>query len=233
MRKDKIKKISIIVPVYNEEETIKKIIEKIFKVNLRGLKKEVIIINDGSNDKTKTVLNSIKNKRLKIIHQRHAGKGKALRKGIKMATGNLIIPQDADLELNPNDYLNLIAPILNGRTKVVFGDRKWIQAKIPLYSKLANFVVTFLANLLYSAKIRDEACGYKVTTREIYRSLNLKSDGFQICPETVAKLKKRGYKIINVPVSFKPRKFTDGKKIRWKDGFTAISDLIKHRFFPV
>lgn len=231
MKVDEVKKISIIIPAYNEEETIEKVIRKVLDVNLGGLEKEIIVVNDGSEDKTGKILSSIiKDEWVKIIQQKHVGKGGALRRGINAATGDLIIPQDADLELDPRDFRKLITPIMEGRAKVVFGDRRWGQAEIPLYSKLANFAVTFLANILYKVRIRDEACGYKVTTREIYQSLNLESDGFEICPETIAKLRRRGYKIINVPVSFKPRKFSEGKKIKWKDGLAAVWALVKFRF---
>lgn len=226
------KKISIVVPVYNEEKTITKVVKAIVGVHLRGLTKEIIIVNDGSTDKTKQELQKLKEnfRNLRIFSKKNGGKGSALRLGISKASGRIVIPQDADSELDPRDYEKLITPILKGKTKVVFGYRNWRRARIPIHSKIANWAVTFLANFLYGARVRDEACGYKVMTRSLYQSLNLKSNGFEICPETLSKLRKLGYKIKNVGVTFTPRRFADGKKIRFKDGLRAIWFLIKFRF---
>lgn len=228
----KYKKVSIIIPVYNEEKTIKKVLEAVSEASVCGLKKEIIVINDGSKDTTKIILNQIKKhyKNMRIFHKKNGGKGSALKLGIKKATGQIIIPQDADLELNPKNFEVLLEPILNNEVKVVFGDRKWASAKIPFHSKMANLVVTTLANILFGAHINDEACGYKVITKTVYRAINLQSNGFEICPETLAKVRKLGYHIKNVPVQFSPRKFTEGKKIHFKDGLYAIWSLIKFRF---
>lgn len=235
MPSHKNKKITIIIPAYNEEKTIDKIISAVIDAPVLGLDKEIIIVNDGSKDDTKNKLKQIKtihkNKNIKIFHKPNGGKGSALKFGIKKATGQIIIPQDADLELNPKSYENLIKPILDKKTQVVFGDRKWSKSKIPIHSKIANYTVTWLANFLYGANIKDEACGYKVIATNIYKSLNLQSNGFEICPETLSKIRKLGYKITNVPVQFTPRKFTEGKKINFKDGLKAIWLLIKFRFF--
>lgn len=230
----KFKKVSIVIPAYNEEKTIEKIVEAVMNAPVSDLEKEIIIVNDGSRDNTKNKLKLIKskykNKDIKIFHKANGGKGSALTFGIKKATGGIIIPQDADLELSPESYESLLKPILGRKTKVVFGYRTWRTANIPFHSKAANFIVTFLANFLYGANIKDEACGYKVITKSLYQSLNLQSKGFEICPETLAKVTKLGYKIESVPVQFRPRKFSEGKKINWKDGWTAIWSLIKFRF---
>jgi dolichol-phosphate mannosyltransferase len=225
------KKISIVIPAYNEEKTIARVIKAVVDVPLKNLVKEVIVVNDGSTDGTGEELIKLKKKYgfLRFINKKNGGKGSALRAGIAAATGRIVIPQDADLELNPDNYEKLITPILAGKSKVVFGYRNWWNAKIPIHSKIANFAVTFLANFLYGAKIKDEACGFKVMTRSLYQSLNLKSNGFEICPETLAKVRKLGYKIRSVPVSFSPRKFSEGKKIKFKDGLWAIYSLIRFR----
>lgn len=225
------KKISIVIPAYNEEKTIAQVVKAVIDVPLRNLVKEIIVVNDGSTDGTKKELLKLKKKYgfFRFINKKNGGKGSALRKGIALATGRIIIPQDADLELDPRNYEKLIRPILKGKSKVVFGYRNWWRSKIPFHSKVANFMVTFLANFMYEAKIKDEACGFKVMTRSLYQSLNLKSNGFEICPETLAKVRKLGYKIKNVPVSFSPRKFSEGKKIKLKDGIWAIYSLIKFR----
>lgn len=225
------RKISIIIPAYNEEKTIFKVVKAVIDIPLKNLVKEIIIVNDGSTDGTEKEIHKLKKKYgfLRCINKKNGGKGSALRAGIAVATGRIVIPQDADMELNPDNYEKLIAPILNGKSKVVFGYRCWWRSQIPFHSKVANFIVTLLANSLYDAQIKDEACGFKVMTRSLYQSLNLKSNGFEICPETLAKVRKLGYKIKNVPVSFNPRKFNDGKKIRFSDGLWAIYSLIKFR----
>lgn len=228
----KYKKVSIVIPAYNEEKTIELIIDAVIKAPVLNLEKEIIIVNDGSHDDTKNKLNAIKikYKKIRIFNKINGGKGSALIYGIKRARGGIIIPQDADLELNPSSYESLLKPIIENKTKVVFGYRNWNKSRIPFHSKAANFIVTFLANFLYGAKIKDEACGYKVLTRSLYQSLNLKSKGFEICPETLSKVMKLGYKIESVPVQFRPRKFSEGKKINWKDGWIAIWSLIKFRY---
>lgn len=229
----KFKTVSIIIPVFNEKRTIADVLHLVMSVPLMGLSREIIIINDGSTDGTEKELLKLKEKYkdIRVFYKKNGGKGSALRLGIQKARGQIIIPQDADLELSPKDFEKLITPIINNESKVVFGYRNWSKVKIPFHSKIANFIVTFLANFLYRAKIRDEACGYKIMTRTIYKSLNLQSNGFEICPEILSKVRKLGYSICSVPVQFKPRKFNDGKKINFGDGFRAIWLLVKFRFF--
>ncbi len=225
-------KVSVVIPVFNEERTIERVVEAVIKASVLGLKKEIIVVNDGSRDGTEEVLTRLKKKHnnLRVFKKKNGGKGSALRLGIKKATGSIIIPQDADLELGPTSYAKLIRPIVDGETEVVFGYRSWWRTAIPVHSKAANLMVTLLANWLYGADIKDEACGYKVMTTSLYKSLNLQSDGFEICPETLAKLRKLGYSIRSVPIRFTPRKFNEGKKINFHDGFNAIWSLIKFRF---
>jgi len=217
-------KLSVVIPVYNEERTVAELIRRVKKVRLP---KEIIVVNDGSTDNTRRILSKIKG--IKLINMpTNRGKGYALREGFKKVSGNIIIIQDADLELNPEEYPKLIKPILEKKTNVVYGSRFLTNPYTSILSMLANKAVTYTANILYGSHISDEATGYKVFTREVLDSINLRCVRFEFCPEFTAKVLKAGYKIVEVPVSFHPR--TDGKKIGWKDGFEALWTLLKYRF---
>lgn len=224
--------VSVIIPVFNEKKTIVKILEKVNKVNIS---KEVIVVCDGSTDGTREIVKNKRNHsvltRVKVIfHKKNYGKGKAIRTGLKHAQGEILIIQDGDLEQDPQDYHELVKPIQQGNSQVVFGSRfKQGKVKIGFLSKAANLVVTFLANSLFSANITDAACGYKVMPTSIYKRLKLESDGFEVCPETIVKVKKLGFQITEVPVKFFPRSKEEGKKIRWTDGFKAIFTYFKYK----
>jgi len=225
--------LSVIIPVYNEKNTVWKMIEKVYNVEIN---KEIIVVCDGSADGTREVLKELEKKgkfrkTTYLYHKKNLGKGAAVRTGLDIARGEITIVQDADLEQDPGDYHALIKPIVSGKEKVVFGSRfKSSKPKLVLLSKIANMVVTFLANALYDAGITDAACGYKVMPTSLYRSLNLKSSGFDICPETIVKLKKRKIPIYEVPVKFFPRGKKSGKKIKWQDGFVAVYSYFKYLF---
>ena len=222
--------ISIIIPAYNEENTIKEIINKVSKVNIN---KEIIVVNDGSNDNTYNIISDIKGRyNLKIINlEKNYGKGYAIRKGLEKSRGDIIIMQDADLENEPSDYQKLLDPILKGKTKIVFGSRFLGKIKnMNKFNYIGNKVLTFIANILFKIKITDEATAYKVLSREILKDMKLKSVGFELCPELVAKIAKRNYKIIEVPIIFNGRGKNEGKKIRLLDGIIAIWTLLKYRF---
>lgn len=231
-------KISVIIPCYNEKATILEIIRQIKAVNLE---KEIIVVDDFSNDGTRDILKKIKDKTVKIIYQpRNYGKGMAIRTGIKKVSGDIVIIQDADLEYNPQDYYKLVKPIIQGKTKVVYGTRfprkkdkffpffHYFSLSNPYY--LANKVLTAIANILYLAKITDEPTCYKVFSADVIKSINLKCERFEFCPEVTAKVRKKGYKILEVPISYHPRSVKEGKKIKFKDGLEAIWALIKYRF---
>lgn len=238
-------KLSIIIPAYNEEGTINELIKIVKGVDLenKGVKKEIIVVDDGSKDKTVEVVKNISGIKL-IEHGNNIGKGGAIRTGIKYSTGDIIIIQDADLEYDPNDYYKLIKPIIDGKVKVVYGSRvlhqkqeernrrflsgKHKQAYKAFYA--GGRILTFLANLLYNAKITDEPTCYKVFDSKVLKSLNLKCKRFEFCPEVTAKVAKRGYKIMEVPTSYNPRTFGEGKKIKFRDGVEAIWTLFKYRF---
>ena len=224
-------KLSVIIPAYNEINTIEKILQKVMAVKIS---KEIIIIDDGSTDGTREYLSSLKDKDIiSIFHKKNMGKSSAVRTGIASATGDIIIIQDADLEYDPEDYYKLVKPIQEGKYKVVYGSRYNVVSKIFGFTHrffLANRILTKMSNILYNANITDEPTCYKVFDASVLKSLNLKSKRFEFCPEVTAKVRKRGYKIHEIPIKYYPRSIEEGKKINWKDGIEAIWTLIKYRF---
>ena len=228
-------KLSIIIPVFNEEKTISQMLEKINRLDVDNVIKQVIIVNDGSTDRTKNEIeNFVKNHSevKSVTHAKNQGKGAAIRTGIETATGEYVVIQDADLEYDPQDYYNLIKPIIDNKTKVVYGSRLLNPNFKQGYSLnlFATKLLSFLSNLLYNAKITDEPTCYKVFRTEVIRSINLKCKKFEFCPEVTAKVRKKGYKIYEVPINYYPRSIAEGKKINWKDGVEAIWTLVKYRF---
>lgn len=222
-------KLSVIVPVYNEEKYLEDIIKKVENIQIE---KEIIIVDDGSNEETKKIINKFKNKHIVITHFKNQGKGAAVKTGIKHSTGEIIIIQDADLEYDPNDYYELIKPIVEGKAKVVYGSRFLNKNMIIKYrlNWLATKFLNYLVWLLYFYKITDEPTGYKVFKADLLKSIKINANRFDWEPEITAKILKRGIKIYEVPISYTPRSFEEGKKIGWKDGFQAIWTLIKYRF---
>lgn len=229
-------KLSVIIPVYNEENTITKVISKVKNIRLKGISKEIIVIDDLSADRTRGILEKMKDKQVKILyHKKNIGKGAAIRTGLQNAAGDIILIQDADLEYDPKEYEKLLNPILSGNAKVVYGSRlNSIRKNMKNMYKLhyiGNLFLTFMTNLLYGVKITDMETGYKVFRKEVIDGINLKAKRFDFEPEITAKILKRGYKIFEVPISFAGRKFDEGKKITWKDGVQAAYYLLKYRFF--
>lgn len=221
-------KLSVIIPVYNEAETIVEIIRKVKAV---PLDKEIIVVNDCSLDGTEEILANISD--LKIIkHEKNRGKGAAIRTGLKEVSGDIVIIQDADLEYEPNDYLKLIVPIESGQTEVVYGSRNLaINKSGKKIYKWGGIFLSRLANFLYGLNITDEATGYKVFKTKLLKNLDLKCERFDFCPEVTAKLGRNKYKIIEVPISYNPRSRVQGKKIQLSDGLKAAWLLIKYKFF--
>jgi dolichol-phosphate mannosyltransferase len=223
--------LSVIVPAYNEIRTIAEILRRVKAVDIA---KEIIIVDDGSTDGTRDYLRSLESKEgLKILYQaKNMGKGAAIRKAISHVSGDIVIIQDADLEYDPQDYHEVIAPIVEGRASVVFGSRYINPANaLPLTRyKMGVLILTAMANLLYGAGITDEATCYKAFKAEVLKSLPLKCKRFEFCPEVTAKVRKRGYRIEEVPISFHYRTVKEGKKIGWKDALDAVLTLIKYRF---
>lgn len=221
-------KTSIIIPVYNEEKTIEKILKKVLG---SPIKKEVIVVNDGSTDETLKILGKYKKEITYVSHQKNLGKGRAIRTGLKYVSGEIVLIQDADLEYDPSDYQNLIKPIIEKKAKVVYGSRWLGKRKVKLsVFYLGTRLLTWITNLLYGTKITDESCGYKVFNTKLLKSLKLESRGFEFCPEVTAKLARKGIQITEVPIKYTPRSMSEGKKIKWRDGIMALYTLVRYRF---
>lgn len=220
--------ISIVIPVFDEAKTIKFVLNKVKKTNL---KKEIIVVNDGSKDASRKILSEEKNIILINLKKNH-GKGFALKQGIKKASGDIVITQDADLEYDPSDYKNLIEPIILKKAKVVFGSR-FMNSKDGMFftQRLANKILTYLTNLLYASSLSDMETGYKVFKKEIIKKINWQANRFNFEPEITAKILKKGIKIYEVPIVFKGRKYKEGKKINWIDAIVAIKTLFWYKFF--
>ena len=223
--------LSIVVPVYNEERTVAAVIERLLTIDL-PVDREILVVNDGSTDGTRRVLDAIPPRpALQIIHApKNGGKGMAIRIGFAKATGTIVAIQDADLELDPAQLADLVRPILSGQTKVVYGSRFLAgRPPAPWISILANQVLTAATNVLYGGKLTDMETCYKLMTTDIARSLELESNRFEIEPEISAKLLRAGHTIIELPVRFEPRSRAQGKKIGWHDGVSALQVLLKYR----
>jgi len=234
-QKEKKRLLSILIPAYNEEKTIASLLKKVQSVDLSGMnvEKEIVLVDDGSTDDTVKIAKAFPDIKV-IVHDRNRGKGAAIRTGIQKSKGDIIIIQDADLEYDPDDYRNLLVPIIERGAKVVYGSRR-LKKENKKHSSLAFFLggvgLTWLANTLYPGlNITDEPTCYKVFDARLIRSIKLNCNGFEFCPEVTAKLAKKKIKIVEVPISYFPRSILDGKKIRWIDGLVAIWTLIKHRF---
>jgi glycosyltransferase involved in cell wall biosynthesis len=227
-------KLSVIVPVYNEATTVAQIIERVLKVELGDVEKEVIVVNDGSTDGTGAVLDSLVVRQpnpLKIVHhEQNRGKGAAVRTALEHVTGDVVITQDADLEYDPQEYPALLAPFEDPAVQVVYGSRNLHGNPRSSWSFYwGGRLLSWIANLLYGSHITDEPTGYKALRADLLRSLDLQSDGFEFCPEVTGKVLRRGIEIHEVPISYRPRSFDEGKKINWRDGLRAIWTLLKYR----
>lgn len=216
-------KVSVIIPVYNEECNI---IEVIKRVRAVRIEKEIILVDDGSTDQGQAVIAGISGIK-KIFHEKNIGKGCAIRSGLEMVTGDVVIIQDADLEYDPNDYCRLLKPIENGETRVVYGSRFLGGGHFLTASRWANRFLTFLTNLFFSGRLTDMETCYKVLKTDLIKKLDLKSNRFEIEPEITTKLLKRKEKILEVPIAYLGRRV--GKKIGVADGLAAIINLLKWR----
>lgn len=230
------KKLTILIPVYNEEKTIGKVFDEIKKVKI-PVKKEIIIVDDGSTDNSTQIIKRIKKNSHNpiviktIFKNKNEGKTQAIKEGLKFATGDFVIIQDADLEYDIKDYNKLLKPLLENKADMVIGSRFLGKIKKMFFTNfIANKILIFLANILYNIKITDEATGYKLFKTEHLKKMNLNSNGFDFCPEVIAKAAKMKLKIVEVPINYRARTIREGKKIRWFHTFSAIWTLIKYKF---
>ncbi len=226
-------KLSIIIPVYNERKYIRTILAKVKKVDIGEVKKEIIIVDDCSQDGTRDILRKLKGYTI-LYHPKNRGKGAAIRTGLEHATGDILLIQDADLEYDPNDYPKLLKRILSGEAQVVYGSR--FKGKLFHRETLAipthyigNRTLSLMTTLLYGQWVTDMETCYKMFTREVLSKLNLTAERFDFEPEITAKILKLGYRIHEVPISFHPRDWKQGKKINWRDGVKALYCLAKFR----
>jgi glycosyltransferase involved in cell wall biosynthesis len=223
--------LSVVIPIYNEVKTIHTIIERVLATGLPG---EIILVDDGSSDGTRDLLATMHGDQgiRVILHDRNQGKGAAVRTGIAAATGDVILIQDADLEYDPRDYPILLKPIEEGLANVVYGSRflGGPRRVTMFWHMIANKMLTFATNLLYNTILSDMETGYKVFRREVLQGINLRANRFDFEPEFTAKILKCKEHIYEVPISFNPRDYAEGKKIKMKDAFMAIWALLKYRF---
>lgn len=226
--------LSIIITCFNEARTIKNVIEKLEALDL-PVQKEIIIVDDCSTDGSQNILKFWENKYKIVYHQKNQGKGAALRSGVREATGDLVVFQDADLELDPSDLKNFIPPLLENKADMILGSR-FLGRKGNYFNKsylkyyLANKLITWFFNLLFFSRLTDVNCGYKMFKAEVLRSISLAANSFEIEVEILAKVLKKGYYIQEVPVSYMPRKTQEGKKIRLKHAFSMLKTMLKNRF---
>ena len=222
--------LSVIMPVYNERETLPEILARVRAVDLE---KEIVVVDDGSTDGTRDLLmEEGKKGDLKIVyHQANQGKGAAVRTGLEHASGDFIIIQDADLEYDPRDYPKLLQPLLEGQAQVVYGSRFLGSGETMFFLQaLGNRFLTLLTNLLYGTALSDMETCYKAFRAEVIKAIPLRSRRFELEPEITAKVLKRGYRIHEVAISYQGREYYEGKKLTWGDGITALWTLIKYRF---
>ena len=231
------RKLTIVIPAYNEERTIAEVIRRVLEANIGGLEREIIVVDDGSRDRTRDIVRTTPGIRA-IFHERNRGKGGALRTGIEAATGDVVIFQDADLEYDPRDFKMLLDPIVDGRCEFVMGSRflgekpKFIWGgKSPFFTHyVGNKVVVLLTNVLYGNRATDYEGCYKAVSRRLLLSLRIGSDGFEFDNELICKALRLGHRIVEVSINYHPRSYREGKKITWRHGVRMLWTIVKWRF---
>lgn len=245
-------KLSVVVPAYNERGTIEEILGRIQAATIPGLTREILVVDDGSSDGTREILENLAKRQAAgetqvprpggghlslegihfLYHTRNQGKGAAVRTGFGQATGDIVLVQDADLEYDPRDYPKLLEPILDGRADVVYGTRflGGPQRVHYFWHYVGNAMITLLSDCLTNMKLTDLETGYKVFRREVLSGLRIRSNRFGFEPEITAKIAKREWRVYEVPISYAGRTYKEGKKITWRDGLKAILCIIRYRF---
>jgi glycosyltransferase involved in cell wall biosynthesis len=226
-------KLSIIIPVYNERNTVVEAIRRSRTVDI-PLEREIIVVDDGSDDGTAQILTQLQDSTVRVVqHPVNRGKGAAIRTGLTYVTGDLVLVQDADLEYDPEDWPKLLAPVLKGKARVVYGSRFTGERRnMMFWHWVGNRFLSMVTNVLYNTTISDMETCYKLFDRKLLDSITLRSERFGIEPEVTAKILRTGERIYEVPISYAGREAHEGKKITWKDGFNALSVLVRCRFGP-
>jgi glycosyltransferase involved in cell wall biosynthesis len=229
----KLRKLTVVVPVFNENTTLVEVLRRMRSVDLpEAVEREIIVVDDGSTDGTREVLRQLGDSTVRVImHEHNQGKGAALRTGIAHATGEYVLVQDADLEYDPEDWPRLLNPVLKGKARVVYGSRFTGERRnMLLLHWVGNRFLSLTTNVLFNSTLSDMETCYKLVDRSLLEQLDLQANRFEIEPEITAKILKRGVRIYEVPVSYTGRDLDEGKKITWRDGFSALWTLIKYRF---
>ena len=224
-------KLSVIVPVYDERNTVVEIVRRMRAVDI-PLEREFVLVDDGSTDGTREVLRQLTDSTVRVVyHEKNQGKGAAIRSGLEQVTGDLVLVQDADLEYDPEDWPKLLAPVLRGKAQVVYGSRFTGERRNMLFLHwIGNRFLSLVTNVLYNTTLSDMETCYKLFDRRVLAGITLRSSRFDFEPEVTAKVLRRGIRIYEVPISYAGREFHEGKKITWRDGVVALWTLVKYRF---
>jgi len=223
--------LTVIVPVFNERNTVAEILRRMRAVEL-PVELEIVIVNDASSDGTEKVLSALEDSTVRVLnHPTNKGKGASIRTGLDHARGDLILIQDADLEYDPDDWPRLLAPVMRGKARIVYGSRFTGERRNMLFWHwVGNRFLSLATNLLYNTTLSDMETCYKLFDRSVLDGITVESDRFEFEPEITAKILRRGHRIYEVPISYAGREFDEGKKITWRDGFGALATLVKYRF---
>jgi glycosyltransferase involved in cell wall biosynthesis len=223
--------LSVIVPVYNERNTVAEVVRRMRRVDL-PVNLEIVIVDDGSSDGTAQILAALEDSTVRVVcHPTNRGKGAAIRTGLQHVQGDLVLIQDADLEYDPEDWPTLLRPVLRGRSQVVYGSRFTGEGHSMRVSDwMGNRVLSLATNVLYDTSLSDMECGYKLFTRKVLDGITIESNGFDFEPEITAKVLRRGHRIYEVPVSYAGRDAAEGRKFAWRDGVRALWTLLRYRW---